>query len=128
MELVIFLFIYACTSGAFAWFIWKCLGSPQVGQTGEAVNLNGWIFSKLGAWICKKYNAYEIDQLDTEEEFRQLNPYRPFGVCLICFSYWIVLLLTILILFVLKLPMLQTIAIFILMPPLGVLFSKKASE
>lgn len=148
MILLIDYLFFAVILGCFAWFLWKCIGSPSVDDVGNAVCYNGMIFSFFGQWLCKKYNAkeakieaekrklfeiafpnanyedqYTFEQIRFLQEFehqKPLNFYKALGVCLTCFTWW-VSMLGFLGCIIFSLPsFLASIFIYVFMPPISV--------
>lgn len=98
--LIMICFAWATAKAAF--WLWWMMGEPMSdGQT--ASNAKGRIFSKLGIWVCKKFNQFEQVEnarlglamhkagdpkkikgiLDT----KKTNPYKALGVCVICMGF-----------------------------------------
>lgn len=158
MPILIYYLVFAFLIGCFAWFFWKCIGSPEVDSMGIASNYEGWIFSFYGKWICAKYNQKEndnsLDIADKISDFlgepysegskltleqqkaieairdnRPLNFYKPLGVCLLCMSYWFGLLGCIgIVVFSQTIHIYNSIFVLAFLPPFVVVVAKKISE
>jgi hypothetical protein len=109
MEFVLITFYSIMIVIAFTWatskmifWLWWMMGSPASDGV-IATCARGRIFSKIGQKICDRYNRFEVKESQRLQELmegvngnaqkmseiidsKKINPYKAFGVCVICFG------------------------------------------